>query len=184
MKYSFVKFVAAVLCVAVLLSMAACAPASHVVESTGSKSALTPDSYEAVYKLIETASATRYGYKGANMEFTDEAMIVEAAESVNSSGMETPAAEDSDAYIGTNVQVDGIDENDIVKTDGRYIFTADSGKVKIIKAEGQETEKLSEIEVCKNSEFEDEDSYMSSGESICGMFISGDVLGVITSKYE
>jgi uncharacterized secreted protein with C-terminal beta-propeller domain len=37
-------------------------------------------------------------------------------------------------YSGTNIQVEGVDEADIIKTDGQYIYMAVSEKVLIIKA--------------------------------------------------
>ena len=37
-------------------------------------------------------------------------------------------------YSGTNVQVEGVDEADIVKTDGAYIYLVRGGEVVIIKA--------------------------------------------------
>lgn len=184
MKNSFTKIIASAICIAVLLLMTACGQTVRLVETTGVKNALTPDSYGAVYKLIKTASAERNGYKGGDMFFADGVMAADEAEASNAPVMEAPTAEESGAYIGTNVQVDGIDESDIVKTDGRYIFAADTGRVKIIRAYGAETEKLSETEVCKDFEYDGEDRYVSSGESIRGMFVSGDILGVITAKYE
>lgn len=43
-----------------------------------------------------------------------------------------PAAEG--AYSGTNVQVEGIDEMDVVKTDGRYLYLASGSSVYIVDA--------------------------------------------------
>ena len=37
-------------------------------------------------------------------------------------------------YIGTNVQVPGVDEADIVKTDGRYIYVASGGRILVYRA--------------------------------------------------
>lgn len=55
-----------------------------------------------------------------------------------------PAAED---YSTTNVQVTGVDEADIVKNDGKYIYVVSGGKVTILDAYPAESaEVLSEIE--------------------------------------
>ena len=51
-------------------------------------------------------------------------------------------------YSGTNVQVQGVDEADIVKNDDKYIYVASSGKVSIIEAYPANTAKiLTELDV-------------------------------------
>lgn len=57
-------------------------------------------------------------------------MQKEAAPAI--SGQER-AAQDS-SYSQTNVQVEGIDEGDLVKTDGKYIYYLEDGKIHIIEA--------------------------------------------------
>jgi len=41
---------------------------------------------------------------------------------------------DSTGYSGTNVQVEGVDELDIVKSDGTYVYTISGGEVVIVRA--------------------------------------------------
>lgn len=52
-------------------------------------------------------------------------------------------------YSDTNVQVEGIDEGDIVKTDGTYIYVASgySGKIRIIRPSGSDLELVGEIDL-------------------------------------
>ncbi len=58
-----------------------------------------------------------------------------AMESEKSSRNEkSQSASDSAAYSTTNVQVEGIDEADIVKTDGKYIYIAGNNVVRIVGA--------------------------------------------------
>jgi len=47
----------------------------------------------------------------------------------------TNQAQTSDSYSHTNLQVEGVDEGDIVKTDGTYIYTVSGNTVHIVKAE-------------------------------------------------
>jgi inhibitor of cysteine peptidase len=49
-------------------------------------------------------------------------------------GMQKEAASGSPDYSRTNVQVEGIDEADVVKTDGEYIYSASYDSVAIIRA--------------------------------------------------
>ncbi len=59
----------------------------------------------------------------------------------------TIAPADSD-YSTTNIQVAGVDEADIVKTDGKYIYLASENKTIIVKAyPPQQAQVLSEIEL-------------------------------------
>jgi uncharacterized secreted protein with C-terminal beta-propeller domain len=72
-----------------------------------------------------------------------------------------PASGASD-YSGTNIQVAGVDEADIVKTDGAYIYLVSGNKTIIVKADPPEQAQiLSEIEL--------------EGQVI-GIFINGDRL--------
>ncbi len=74
-------------------------------------------------------------------------------------------------YSETNVQVAGIDEADIIKTDGRYIYYCGDASVKIFKAESRGLSLISEITgyVAKN---------------IREMFLDGDRLVLLGNRYE
>jgi inhibitor of cysteine peptidase len=48
--------------------------------------------------------------------------------------VETPNTQSTPSYTGTNVQVQGVDEPDIVKTDGLHIFVSTASAVTIINA--------------------------------------------------
>ena len=67
-------------------------------------------------------------------------------------------------YSGTNVQVQGVDEADILKTDGNYIYTVTGKTVFVIKAyPGEDAEVVSKIELDNTPQ---------------GLFIDGDKLAV------
>ena len=50
-----------------------------------------------------------------------------------------------DDYAKTNVQVQGVDEADIMRTDGRYLYIASKGRVAVVDTGGDVPVKLSEI---------------------------------------
>ncbi|MBS7624739.1 beta-propeller domain-containing protein [Candidatus Bathyarchaeota archaeon] len=79
----------------------------------------------------------------------------------------TPKATD---YSTTNIQVEGVDEADIVKTDGRIIYAASSGgTISIVKAYPPEDMRvLSKIDV---------------GGGIIGLFIGGERLIVLVNEF-
>jgi inhibitor of cysteine peptidase len=118
-----------------------------------------------------------------NEYFTNVMMIQKEKENENLKGAvisESIASEDravggenkSANYSETNVQVDGIDEGDMVKTDGTYIYQIADAKVKIIKAVPAN---LMELESTISF-----DSTTSPNQ----LFIHGDQLVVISSEYE
>jgi uncharacterized secreted protein with C-terminal beta-propeller domain len=53
-------------------------------------------------------------------------------------------------YSATNVQVQGIDEADIVKTDGKYIYYVGSNAVRIVKAENGKLKDVSSIKLTQD----------------------------------
>lgn len=71
-------------------------------------------------------------------------------------------------YSGTNIQVEGVDEPDTVKTDGKYIYAAYGSNVTIVDAYPAETSNLiSSIEV---------------NGSVTGLFVNNDRLIVLGSE--
>lgn len=53
-------------------------------------------------------------------------------------------------YSDTNIQTQGIDEGDIVKTDGEYIYVRNKRTIAVLKADGKDTKKVSDIDVMNN----------------------------------
>lgn len=100
--------------------------------------------------------------KGADTESAGE----QAAASMS----ETAAGAD---YSGTNIQTQGVDEGDIVKTDGKYLYVLDTNynTVSIVQAEGEKLKKKSVIEL-------DED--LMSRE----FYVSGDKLTVLGEEWQ
>jgi len=74
-------------------------------------------------------------------------------------------------YSQTNVQVKGVDEPDIVKTDGEYLYIVSNSKVIIVRANPAEDAKiLSEVNI-------------NNTMSITNIFISGERLVVFCEEY-
>jgi len=91
-------------------------------------------------------------------------------ETLDSQATVPAAAENADTdYSKTNIQVEGVDEADIVKTDGEYIYIVSGGNITIVKAyppeEGRVLSKIS----------------LTGG--IAGIFINGDKLAVFETEY-
>ena len=78
-------------------------------------------------------------------------------------------------YSGTNVQVAGIDEGDIVKTDGRALYVASGTHVAILLPEGSSTHEVANLDTAP------------SGSTVAGavldMLLDGETLVVFVQDY-
>ena len=94
--------------------------------------------YAALYRMAAAAVARQDRFRG------------EAGSAVeDTAGLGAPKAPVPQAAAGTwqtNTQVAGIDEGDIVKSDGRSIFVASDSKVAIMAADGSRTRRLATID--------------------------------------
>ncbi|MBS3098324.1 beta-propeller domain-containing protein [Candidatus Woesearchaeota archaeon] len=84
---------------------------------------------EELLKAFEEARKTGRGFFGGIME---EATMVKATAVAESAPQ--AAGDSGREYSETNIQVEGVDEADIIKTDGNYIYTLANGKLVIAKA--------------------------------------------------
>lgn len=126
--------------------------------------------YEALKKVQESSWYIReYEYELMVDEAMDGAMPGIASDPVNS-----PSAAAGEEYSKTNVQVEGIDEADIVKTDGAYlyIFNTVRNEIYIVKADGANMERTATIHV-------EEKRYGSGRE----MYLSDGRLVLVTSRW-
>ncbi len=113
-----------------------------------------------------------YGALTGDMMKEEGAVPMDSAPAEDAeSSMESTAANNGD-YSQTNLQEVGVDEGDIVKTDGNYIYALYGSTVRIIKAEGENLEKISEI------------SLPERDEEVHEMYLDGNVLNLIATGNE
>ena len=93
-------------------------------------------------------------YKGATSEYDS---------APESTGNDTSAPSHSE----TNVQVEGVDEDDVIKTDGHYIYYLNNSGINILSAKDGATQKLSTI-----------------AANAGGMYLYGDILAVVGTEYD
>ena len=157
---------------------------------------LSLQSYNDVYDVIANAVNTSYGL-GRGEVFASDTMAASdgAAVSAMAPAVSTPESADIDSgktvetntggssgYSETNVQVDGIDESDIVKTDGEYIYILrNSRELTILKALGRDTSVVSDTVVSKESRYDENYNY---NEYVSDMYLSGDSIVLIRTVYE
>ncbi|MCK5233417.1 MAG: beta-propeller domain-containing protein [Candidatus Aenigmarchaeota archaeon] len=100
-------------------------PAPHEPEN-GLNTFVSYDEFEAYLRDY----SGDYGYYGGVMAESVVKTTMDAAQAV---GAPRDAGASHD-YSGTNIQVDGVDEADIVKSDGKYIYAVSGSKISIIDA--------------------------------------------------
>ncbi len=191
-KAYFGTTVAAVLCGAILFSSGIVLgrkTAPEKVVFTGDTVMKTVKDYNDLYDTVKTFLPSTWdklkgyaeglmdgGLKNGNAS-EEYSMYVEEAipESGTGATTATDDASVSGDYSETNVQVEGVDEADIVKTDGKYIYILSSYKngiiVKIVDISGKEPKQLSSITELKMFD--------------CDMYLSEDRLVILgTAQYE
>jgi len=81
-------------------------------------------------------------------------------------------------YSTTNVQVEGVDEADIIKTDGKYIYLIHGGEFLIVDAKGADSQIITRMQLYdKGANYRER----STPEQ---MFVSGDRLVLFASAYK
>lgn len=150
-------------------------------------------SYEDVYKaLSEAASRNTYWREGYAMADGSEAKAESAPVDAAAAA---PAADELGStqgtdYSQTNVQVKGVDEGDIVKTDGQYIYVLRNNELIIFKADGATTTRISSVTIGStntgnkpmpgyNGQQPDDSSYYS--EYASDIYVTGDTAVIISS---
>lgn len=97
------------------------------------------------------------------------------------------AGETAGDYSQTNVQVAGIDEGDIVKTDGRYIYVLHGNDLVIYEAAGADTGRLGSITLGYSEDTTEAGGYQTYYEyrdkSPAEMYVNGSTVIVISPDY-
>jgi Secreted protein containing C-terminal beta-propeller domain distantly related to WD-40 repeats len=122
--------------------------------------------YDNLMQLLSNAE-NQNGVLHDRMALKSEAVAVPQAAG-------TGSAENTDpSYSTTNIQVEGVDEADLVKADGTYIYQVNGGKVLIVKAVPPE-----KMAVAASIQFEDK------AFNPLELYVDGNTLIVIGSCYQ
>lgn len=130
------------------------------------------NSEEDYKKFLEENQGSSYGYYGG-MPLRGDVMMESMTPAVASTmdeGAVTKAAGGSTDYSETNNQVVGVDEVDILKTDGEYIYTLSDSTLHIVKAYPGE-----DAELLYSNTFDNNPA---------GLFVKGDVLALFSNTYD
>ncbi len=137
--------------------------------------------YDDIYGLIESMQNNNTVYSGGVMMESAVADGATAAEAPRASEAKTDSVAQAPAteaggldYSGTNVQVKGVDEADIVKTDGSYIYYIAGNQLNILKPDGANTKLIS------STSLSSDDSWWGYNSEL---FLLGSRLMIITQSY-
>lgn len=147
------------------------------------------DSYEELYALLQenetawiyemngaldvTVGETVDAVRGTGAYKSEGASVEAAAEDRSFGAMKQMADVQTGSYSTTNVQVTGVDESDIIKMDGRYIYTVTDCGVAITDIRGEKLKALAEIRIPQ-----------SSAARIMEMYLDGNLLQLIVQTSE
>ena len=135
----------------------------------------TPDmsNYKKVYKIFKKYKRQMYrkpifGDSIIKNEKNDSAEYSKVANDSTVLSGAFSIASTENKYSSTNTRTQGVDEGDIVKTDGSYIyeFINDTNTINIYKAEGKNTKKASEIKIGKSDTINIYDMYVKDNRLI------------------
>lgn len=104
--------------------------------------------------------------------------VMESAHSAENSAIASASgtikdlATNKESYTKTNLQTVGVDESDIVKTDGSYIYTVSSNQVIITDVQGEKMQRAGEITVFAEG----------ASDRIVEMYVDGNLLNLIVQK--
>lgn len=136
--------------------------AGKTIETVTAEGLPKVENFENLYAMLTKIDNSG----GLVYENSVDSMITnDATNSTDSSKQEA-----SEEYSDTNTQVEGVDEADIVKTDGNYIYYLTKNNLKIVDAQ--------KMSVIATVEFDETDFYSSE------LYVKGDKVIVIGNRYE
>lgn len=114
-------------------------PAASVAERLPGRAAAEPKTFSSYYDLVNyinqrTAQAHRLGWYGYLPEVDGWVAGSRVGVEESTAMKAAPAEEASHDYSATNVQVEGVDEADVVKTDGTHLYVLSGNEAVILKA--------------------------------------------------
>ncbi|MEL7566182.1 MAG: beta-propeller domain-containing protein [Dehalobacterium sp.] len=109
--------------------------------------------YENLKKLLESSAYVQRSMRKEMAKSTETAITSAVADQAASEA-------GSSDYSATNIQVQGVDEGDIIKTDGKYIYQVNNNRVIIVLAAPAEKMTITDTINFTNEEFSPQELYV------------------------
>ncbi|EFM38240.1 hypothetical protein HMPREF0379_2065 [[Eubacterium] yurii subsp. margaretiae ATCC 43715] len=136
------------------------------------QSGYTVKNYDGNIYIQDEANLQKIASHIPNYGYVTTAQDSSAREKTNSSTSSKSEAGSTGDYSKTNIRTEGVDEADIVKTDGKYIYYVRNKSVSIVDANVSNLKKVSEI---KNE---------SNKKNIINIYADNKMLTVISKGYK
>ncbi len=146
--------------------------------------AADPASYTEVYEALDKENVYYLNSDGEIFIEEDAAEDVNTGNAVQPTGGTRPTSatqattsketSSSAEHSETNLQVVGVDEADIVKTDGRYLYVLSGGRIVIVDPNDGKPQVLAEFTPSHGE---------ATGYGVSGMYLVGDRLVVMQNRY-
>lgn len=165
-------------------------PAAAEVKLSDSKVVETADEYEDIYAYLDEYVQEMKQYENAQKSSTGEEFLMEdsvvqdasdSKESTMSAGMERAEMDTGAAdYSQTNIRQEGVDEGDVVKTDGTYLYVLkdNSDQISIVDTRENTMKEFQTIEAENvdsiNEFYLNEDKHLLI--AVCSKYSDGDGL--------
>ena len=132
------------------------------------------DSEEELYKTLQELEKQTGSYaRGGDVMLLEESAEITTMDAGAADTAANQKVTGEADYSQTNVREAGVDEGDVVKTDGSYLYVLkSSGSVRIVDIRGTKMKEIAEIQPEKLN------------ESIEDLYLDGDRLMLITTGYE
>lgn len=167
-------FIAVLLCIAFLILTGGTLAADKPDKPDKEEEITLAASYDDIIKAIKESFNRSGGYIGKGGAATAVTAAPMPADEQAAGGW-------SSDYSRTNVQVEGIDEGDIVKTDGRFIYVLRENKELIIlEARGAGTVKRGAVKLIDPVP---DDQAFYTNEYATDLYVYGDTVAVVSTYY-
>ena len=166
-------FIAVLLCIAFLILTGGTLAADKPDKPDKEEEITLAASYDDIIKAIKESFNRSGGYIGKGGAATADTAAPMPADEQAAGGW-------SSDYSRTNVQVEGIDEGDIVKTDGRFIYVLRDNELIILEALGGTAAVRSAVKLFDPM---GEDASTRYSEYATELYIDGDVAAVVSTFY-
>ena len=177
-KFRYAPVLAAAVCLALAVGMLFIPAKDNFVPSfVGESNLIYKLSYDDIYsKVKDCFKKSEYNlysiedgiaYVTGDMA-KGEAEVMEPGASADDVGTSGTNQNESST---TNNQVQGVDESDLVKNDGKYIYSVNKSELVITDSNNGDPKVISKTTLSEN------------GEAVSGLFVNGDRLAVILESY-
>lgn len=141
-------------------------------DQTESSDIQTAKSYDQIYEYLQANQDNQYGTdtgmleRGVVTESAEDSSSTNSAAAVDTGMAQNSKSSENAVYSETNVRQEGVDEADVVKTDGRYLYTLkDNGRsVAIVDTANGELQMVISIPV--EADDQAREFYVSDGHLI------------------